>query len=319
VLERVATVANGGEPPSPAEIADAFAPRWLTEVPTGPWLFSELAPLVGASVAMTAESGRPDEARAVLELTDGTFRRVRCCVEASPPHRISFLLVSPALDPTTATDQVFERDGRTVHARDYGGDGPLLLLWHGSGCDATVWDGMVPLLQPYRVVAPDLPGHGASPRPRLSVSEALTDADALIDALGLGDPVVVGHSLGGWLALHHAARGRSRGVVCLDGPTALTYGAMGLDPSHPGFVPDPSDVVADLAALRVPALLALCRGTSATEAEWMVPFRQELATHVERLDGPMSVEWLEADHMLVVTDPGPTAELVRRFMHDRVH
>ena len=93
---------------------------------------------------------------------------------------------------------------------------------------------------------------------------------------------------------------------------------MGLDPGHPGFVPDPSDVVADLDALRVPTLLALCRGTSASEAEWMVPFRQELADHVDRHRGPVQVEWVDADHMLVTTHPEPTADLVRRFVRDRV-
>jgi pimeloyl-ACP methyl ester carboxylesterase len=318
VLDRVAAVADGEDPPSPAEIAEAFAPRWLAEVPTGPWLFPDLAPMIRSTVGMTNETGRPDEARVVLELADGTFRRVRCTVEADAPHRITFLLVGPALDPTAATDRVFERDGRVVHARDYGGNGPPLLLWHGSGCDATVWEGMVPYLRSFRVVAQDLPGHGASPVPRLSVDETLGDAAVVIDALDLGDPVVVGHSLGGWLALHHAARGHSRGLVCLDGPSALTYGAMGLDPGHPGFVPDPSDVVADLDALTVPALLALCRGTTTAEADWMVPFRQELADHVEQRRGRAEVEWVDAGHMLVTTDPEPTAELVCRFGRERL-
>jgi hypothetical protein len=93
---------------------------------------------------------------------------------------------------------------------------------------------------------------------------------------------------------------------------------MGLDPTHPGFVPDPTDVVADLGALRAPALLALCRGTTPADAEWMVPFRQELADHVAGHGGPAEVEWVDADHMLVTTHPEPTAALVRRFVRDRV-
>jgi pimeloyl-ACP methyl ester carboxylesterase len=318
VLDRIAAVAAGGPPPGAADIVDTFAPRWLAEVPTGPWLFSELAPMVRATVATTVEPARPDEARLVLELADGTFRRLRCTVEDDAPHRIDFLLIAPAVAPGVAVDRVVERDGRAVHFRDYGGDGPPLLLWHGSGCDATVWEGMVPHLDGFRLVAQDLPGHGASPRPRLSVAEVMADADALIGGLQLGDPVLVGHSLGGWLALHHATRGRAGGLVCLDGPSALTYGAMGLDPEHPGFVPDPTDVVADLDALRVPALLVLCRGVTPADAEWMVPFRRELADHVQRVDGPARVEWVDADHMLVTTQPEAAAALVRGFARDRL-
>ncbi len=48
VLDRVTAVADGGAPPSPVEIGEAFAPRWLAEVPTGPWLFSDLAPVIRA-------------------------------------------------------------------------------------------------------------------------------------------------------------------------------------------------------------------------------------------------------------------------------
>jgi pimeloyl-ACP methyl ester carboxylesterase len=85
-----------------------------------------------------------------------------------------------------------------------GGEGPqLLLLLHGLGATAEVWDGWGDLLAhtwPGRWLAPDLPGHGSSPPLRrysfgamaAAVSEILPPSDRL---------VVVGHSLGGVVAL----------------------------------------------------------------------------------------------------------------------
>jgi pimeloyl-ACP methyl ester carboxylesterase len=253
VFDRLLAVAAGGDPPTDTEIAQQYAPPWLAEVTTGPALFSEFAPIVGAAVMAYGEESRLNEARLVLEL---------------------------------------------------GGDGPLLLLLHGSGCDATAWEGMVPHLRSFRVLAQDLPGHGASPLPRLSVTEAIADAEALLDELSLGDPILVGHSLGGWIALHHAAtRDRFRGLVCLDGPTALDFSAMGLEPDHPGFVPDPPEVATDLEALRCPTLITLCAGTSPAEAEWMVPFRQGLSDHIARSPHSIRVEWQPTGHMMCAHAP----------------
>ncbi|MGQ0804190.1 MAG: alpha/beta fold hydrolase [Actinomycetota bacterium] len=318
MFERLLAIAAGGDPPSDAEIAQRYASSWLAEVPTGPAFFSELAPMIGAAVATHGEPSRPNEARVVLELVDGSFRRFRCTVEDAAPHRIDFQIVSRALDPAKSIHRVIKRNGRSVHVRDYGGDGPLLLLLHGSGCDATVWEGMVPNLRPFRVLAQDLPGHGASPLPRLSVAEAMADAEALLDELNLGEPVLVGHSLGGWIALHHAAaRGRCRGLVCLDGPTALAYAAMGLEPNHPGFVPDPPDVATDLEALQCPALITLCMGTSTADAEWMVPFRKGLSDHITRSSGPIRVEWQSTGHMMVLSHPKQTAHLVTQFVREQ--
>jgi pimeloyl-ACP methyl ester carboxylesterase len=312
-------VAAGADPPDDVEIAQQYAPSWLAEAGLQSSFFSELAPVVGGTVMTHEETARPREARVVLELADGSFRRFRCAVEDAPPHRINFQIFCPAAAPASFADHVVRRDGRTVHARDYGGEGSLLLLWHGSGCDATVWEGTVPHLRSFRVLAQDLPGHGESPLPRLTVAEAIVDTEVLLDELGLGDPVLVGHSLGGWSALHFAAaRNRCRGLVCLDGPSTLDYAAMGLRPDHPGFVPDPPDVATDLEALRCPTLITLCAGTSPAEAAWMVPFRQGLSDHITRSHGPVRVEWQPTGHMMVLTHPKQTADLVTQFVRDRV-
>jgi pimeloyl-ACP methyl ester carboxylesterase len=319
VLDELLAVARGADPPSEVEISARYSSSWLAEVPIGPGWFSDLAPIAGLTVTAHGETARRDEARVLLELEDGTLRRFRCAVEDLAPHQIRFQILGPAQPPGTVTDRTVERDGRSVHLRDHGGSGPLLLLWHGAGCDATVWDGVVPFLRSFRVVALDLPGHGDSPLPRLSCAEATADLDAALDELGMGDPILVGHSLGGWVAVHDAARRpRCRGLVCLDGPSALEFSAMGLKPEHPGFLPDPPNLVDDLEALRCPTRLALCAGASDEQAEWMIPFRQPLADHIDRHAGAADVRWLATDHMMVLTHPEDTASFITTFVDEHI-
>jgi len=222
-------------------------------------------------------------------------------------------MLSPAMPATSYLDRVVQRDGRCVHVRDFGGDGPLLLLWHGAGVDATIWEAVIPHLTSFRVVAQDLPGHGRSSIPRLSVADAVADGDAVITDLGLGEPVMAGLSLGGWAALHYAATRRCRALVCLDGPTNLDYEAMGLRPTHPGFVPDPPCVPEDFVSLRCPAMAVLCAGESPDDAQWMVPFRAGLAEYLTTALPDIRVEWLKTGHMLVLTRPKETAALIEQF------
>ncbi|GAA4604695.1 pimeloyl-ACP methyl ester carboxylesterase [Actinoplanes octamycinicus] len=90
-----------------------------------------------------------------------------------------------------------------------GGTGePLLLLLHGLGATGDVWSGWAPLLErhwPGRWLAPDLPGHGGSaPLPEYTFDAF---ADALVPLVPAGGrTVVLGHSLGGVVALALAAR-----------------------------------------------------------------------------------------------------------------
>ncbi|MFI7601198.1 alpha/beta fold hydrolase [Actinoplanes sp. NPDC049681] len=97
-----------------------------------------------------------------------------------------------------------------------GGDGePLLILLHGLGATADVWAGWRPTLAdrwPGRWVAPDLPGHGGSaPLPEYTFEALAAAVRPLAEA---GDrTVVLGHSLGGVVALALAAAGAPVTVV----------------------------------------------------------------------------------------------------------
>jgi pimeloyl-ACP methyl ester carboxylesterase len=93
-----------------------------------------------------------------------------------------------------------------------GGEGPTLLLLHGPGGYGAIWQTVIPALTTsHRVVAPDLPGHGAS-----TVGETPLDADRVLDWLGeliaqtcTTPPVVVGQLVGGAIAARFAAERRN--------------------------------------------------------------------------------------------------------------
>jgi pimeloyl-ACP methyl ester carboxylesterase len=313
VWQRVLAIAAGTAAPNRSELEEHYGQEWLYEVPMDE-SFARMASLAKVMRDVHVEPAPADEVRLVIDLADGKIRRFRCVVEQVPPHRIVFQVFSPAMSRTSYIDRVVERDGRRVHVRDFGGDGPSLLLWHGAGVDATIWEAVIPHLTLCRVVAQDLPGHGRSPIPRLSVADATADADAVITDLGLGEPILAGLSVGGWAALHYAATRPCRALVCLDGPTHLDYHAMGLRPGHPGFVPDPPDVPADFASLRCSTMVVLCAGESPDDAQSMVPFRTGLAEHLTAALPHIRVEWLQTGHMLVLSKPKETAALINEFV-----
>src|SRR4051794_15946575 len=87
------------------------------------------------------------------------------------------------------------------------GDGPVLLLVHGITGNARQWDEVIPLLaQHYHVIAPDLLGHGESAKPRgdYSLGAYAAGIRDLLITLGHKRATVVGHSLGGGIAMQFA-------------------------------------------------------------------------------------------------------------------
>ena len=87
------------------------------------------------------------------------------------------------------------------------GTGPVLLLIHGLGGTRKTWRHLItPLARTYTVIAPDLPGHGQSDPPAGDYSlgaHACALRDLLL-ALGHTRATIVGHSLGGGVALQAA-------------------------------------------------------------------------------------------------------------------
>jgi pimeloyl-ACP methyl ester carboxylesterase len=94
------------------------------------------------------------------------------------------------------------------------GSGPPLILLHGVSLSAAVWAPLFTALSGWRLLAIDLPGHGLSDPDRYRRGQVRQRAreliDDIFDALGLDEASVVGHSLGGMLALWYAATGTTR-------------------------------------------------------------------------------------------------------------
>jgi pimeloyl-ACP methyl ester carboxylesterase len=87
------------------------------------------------------------------------------------------------------------------------GSGPAVLLLHGLGCDHTTWHPVIQTLaRRYTVIAPDLLGHGLSGKPRAdySVGGYANGMRDLLTVLGIDKVTVVGHSLGGGVAMQFA-------------------------------------------------------------------------------------------------------------------
>src|SRR5262249_4507076 len=90
------------------------------------------------------------------------------------------------------------------------GPGPAVILLHGFPLSRNMWEPQVSVIGlSYRVIAPDLRGHGESPAPDgvYSMDEMADDVIELIETLHISEPVVVGGlSLGGYVALSMVLR-----------------------------------------------------------------------------------------------------------------
>ena len=103
--------------------------------------------------------------------------------------------------------------GIALHYLEQGQGEPLLLL-HGYGANVANWRFLIPALaHHHRVIALDLKGFGASDKPGDSdygLHDQATLVDHFIDALGLCSPTLIGHSMGGGIALLTALRRQQR-------------------------------------------------------------------------------------------------------------
>lgn len=92
------------------------------------------------------------------------------------------------------------------------GEGPVVLLLHGTGAATHSWRALAPLLaEDFTIVAPDLPGHGFTtgrPAGGLSMPAMAGAVGDLLRALDMAPQVVVGHSAGAAIAIRMVLDGR---------------------------------------------------------------------------------------------------------------
>jgi pimeloyl-ACP methyl ester carboxylesterase len=130
--------------------------------------------------------------------------------------------------------------------------GRAVLLLHGYGDSSFSWSRVLPLVPAdWRVVTIDHRGHGASDRPAsgYAIEDFATDALQAMEALGLKDAAVVGHSMGSFVARRMAERAPDRVIRLVllgSGPSGdnavvrdlLTTVSLLSDPVDPAFVRD---------------------------------------------------------------------------------
>lgn len=120
-----------------------------------------------------------------------------------------------------------------LHLLEWSREGVPMLLLHGFGNEAHIWDDFAPIVAPhYRTVALDHRGHGQSdwdPQGRYDVDTLADDVEAVTAALGIARMVLVAHSLGGRVATVFAGRHPDRiaGLVLVDiGPEVDLRGSL---------------------------------------------------------------------------------------------
>lgn len=174
---------------------------------------------------------------------------------------------------------------------DCGGEGePLLLFIHGWTCSRAYW---LPQLNyfgaSHAVAAPDLPGHGESAgegRSRWGVVPFALDIVSCAEALGTKKVVLIGHSMGGAVALE-AARllgDKVAGVVLVD-TFIIDYGGLSPEIVDAIAAPFEADFPSAMAALVAQAATAatptdlkelLVREMSAADPAWALPVWRDL-------------------------------------------
>jgi pimeloyl-ACP methyl ester carboxylesterase len=116
------------------------------------------------------------------------------------------------------------RGNGAVIAYDVMGHGPLVVFVHGLTSFRQTWEPVTDLLSAdFTCVRVDLRGHGeSSAAPEYSMLSLVADVRAVVEELALGEPAVVGHSLGATVAAVYATAHGARAVVCVD--SSLRFG-----------------------------------------------------------------------------------------------
>jgi pimeloyl-ACP methyl ester carboxylesterase len=140
----------------------------------------------------------------------------------------------PAASPAAPASRFANYDGNRVRYESVGSGREAIVLVHGWSGDAGVWRFQVPeLAKSARVIALDLPGHGASDKPETAYSMdffAGAVEAVMLDA-GVDRAVLVGHSMGTPIIrrFHHHYPGKTLALVAVDGALQNLYSGM-LDP-----------------------------------------------------------------------------------------
>ena len=281
---------------------------------------------VGGTIALIAPAEVNEE-----DLDDAA-RQARAVIDAGVPPDVSV----PEVQAAAA-------GGHKISYAGAGADGDVVLLIHGYGGDRNSWLFLQePLAARYRVYALDLPGHGTSAKDVGDGSiGVLADAVvAVLDAVGAGRAHLVGHSLGGAVALAVTARDPQR-IASLTLIAPAGFGSEINARYLRGFAsaqtrrelkPVLGQLFADEGLVTrqvVDDLLAYKRLDGVDEALHTLlgallvgdVQRADSAASVAAIGGavPMTVVWGSADRIIPATQAGSVDGAVRRLIDDAGH
>jgi pimeloyl-ACP methyl ester carboxylesterase len=268
-------------------------------------------------------------------------------------------LIRPGADPTYADGddsawmtvdwpsltRTLEVLGRRINVVDGGGDGPPLLFVHGLGGSWQNWLLNLPaFMDSHRVVTLDLPGFGESDMPSepISIRGYAKTLDGVCDQLGIENPVVVGNSMGGFVAAEMALSFSTRvAKLVLVSAAGLSTEYLQREPllafarvwaaatTRTGVRSDPvvrrprlrrlalQTVVRYPERLSVPLTHELVQGAGkdgfvpALEALMAYSFRERL----ERIEMPVLIVWGRNDMLVPVTDAARFERLIGENAH----
>jgi len=135
--------------------------------------------------------------------------------------------------PNRAASRFVAAAGLSWHVQEMG-EGPVVLLVHGTGAATHSWRDLAPLLaEHFTVIAPDLPGHGfteAPPSRRLSLPGMAGALCELLRVLGTSPALVAGHSAGAAILARMCLNGEiaPRALISLNGALLPLHGVPGL-------------------------------------------------------------------------------------------
>ncbi len=108
--------------------------------------------------------------------------------------------------------------GTRLHYTRSGAGHPLLLL-HGWGCSTEIWQRVLPFLEErFMVFNVDFAGFGQSEEPSAvwGVEEYTRSVEAIAQAEGIENPILVGHSFGGRVSIVYASRNKTQKIILVD-------------------------------------------------------------------------------------------------------
>lgn len=216
-----------------------------------------------------------------------------------------------------------------------------LVLLHGATSSGRAWEDLLPALSRHHEVhTPSLLGHrdGPTVNSRTTLTDIVDAAERQLDAAGLDRPHLAGHSLGGYVAIELARRGRAASVLALspagfwspgDGmATLVMHGLRRSTRIARRARPLATALVSTRRGRRVWMGTALRRPNAMTGVqartvvydqarctlpEWLFIADDECLVHLNPLPCPITVAWAEHDEVLPL---GSYADTVRARLPD---